>query len=107
MKKVVVATLACALVSVWGSAIAAGDAAAGKIKSAPCVACHGADGNSTVPMYPKLAGQHAQYLELAIKAYKSGERAGGQTAMMKPMVANLGDQDVADLAAYYASQPPK
>jgi len=56
-------------------------------------------------MYPKLAGQHAQYLELAIKAYKSGERGGGQTAMMKPMVANLGDQDIADLAAYYASQP--
>jgi len=105
MKKVIVATLAYALASVCGSAHAAGDAAAGKMKSAPCVACHGADGNSTVPMYPKLAGQHAQYLELAIKAYKSGERGGGQTAMMKPMVANLGDQDIADLAAYYASQP--
>jgi cytochrome c553 len=58
-------------------------------------------------MYPKLAGQHAQYLELAIRAYKAGERTGGQTAVMTPMVQNLSDQDIADLSAYYASQPHK
>jgi cytochrome c553 len=107
MKKVIVATLACAMVGVWGSALAAGDAAAGKTKSVPCSGCHGPDGNSTVPMYPRLAGQHVAYLESAMKAYKAGERTGGQTATMKPMVANLSDQDIADLAAYFSSQPQK
>lgn len=107
MSKVAAAILACALAAASGASLAAGDAAAGKGKSAACSACHGPDGNSSVPMYPKLAGQHAQYLELAIKAYRSGERSGGQTGMMKPMVANLSDQDIADLAAYYAAQPAK
>lgn len=107
MNKALVAAVACALLGVSGTGLAAGDAAAGKAKSAACAGCHGADGNSAVPMYPKLAGQHAQYLELSIKAYKTGERSGGQTAMMKPMVASLSDQDIADLAAYFAAQPPK
>jgi cytochrome c553 len=107
MKKVAAATLAIALVGAWGNAVAAGDAAAGKAKSAACAACHGPDGNSSVPTYPKIAGQHAAYLEAAIKAYKAGERSAGQTVVMKPMVANLSDQDIADLAAYFASQAPK
>jgi cytochrome c553 len=103
----IVAALACSLLGAWGTAVAAGDPAAGKMKSATCAGCHGPDGNSSVPMYPKLAGQHAQYLELAIKAYRAGERSAGQTAVMKPMVQSLSDQDVADLAAYFASQAPK
>jgi len=107
MKKLVVVAVACALTGASLSALAAGDPAAGKGKSAACAGCHGPDGNSAVPMYPKLAGQHAQYLELAIKAYRAGERSGGQTGVMKPMVGSLSDQDIADLAAYFASQAPK
>lgn len=107
MKKVIVAALACALAGAWGTALAQGDAAAGKTKSAACAGCHGPDGNSPAPMYPKIAGQHAQYLVASIKAYKAGERTGGQAATMKPMVANLSDQDIADLAAFYASQACK
>lgn len=104
MNKALAATLACALLGAWGSAIAAGDAAAGKTKSAACAGCHGPDGNSTVPTYPKLAGQHAAYLEQVMKDYKSGARAN---ATMKAMVPALSDQDIADLAAFYASQPHK
>lgn len=89
------------------AAVAAGDAEAGKAKSGMCVACHGTDGNSLAPMYPNLAGQHAQYLESAIKAYRDGQRTGGTTAMMAPMVANLSDQDAADLAAYFSQQKLK
>lgn len=94
------------MVALWalaGSALAAGDAAAGKAKSAVCTACHGADGNSTMPDWPKLAGQNARYLVSQIKAFKEGKTRNNP--MMAPMVANLSDQDMADLAAYYASQP--
>ncbi|MDP6969238.1 MAG: cytochrome c [Gammaproteobacteria bacterium] len=83
---------------------AAGDAAAGAGKAAMCVGCHGVDGNSVVPMFPKLAGQHAQYLEVAMKAYRSQDRKGGSAAQMYPMVAALSDQDIADLAAFFASK---
>ncbi|MDX1513582.1 MAG: cytochrome c [Gammaproteobacteria bacterium] len=86
------------------NAQAAGDAAAGKTKAAACAACHGVDGNSTNPEWPKLAGQHAKYLEKQIKAFKSGAR---KDPLMSPMVANLSDEDIADLAAYYASQKPR
>ena len=88
-------------------ALAAGDAEAGKAKSGMCVACHGTDGNSLAPMYPHLAGQHAQYLETAIKAYRDGQRTGGTAAMMIPMASNLSDQDAADLAAYFSQQKLK
>lgn len=79
----------------------AGDAEAGKAKSAACAACHGAQGISAIPMYPNLAGQKEQYLMDAIKAYKSGAR---ENAMMKPMVASLSDTDIENLAAYFSSQ---
>lgn len=80
---------------------AAGDPAAGKKKSQACVSCHGETGNATNPTYPKLAGQYASYLYQALKAYKDGDR---QNQIMKGMVANLSDQDMRDLAAYYARQ---
>lgn len=86
---------------------AAGDAEAGKAKSAACSACHGADGNSLVPMYPHLAGQQAQYLESSMKAYRDGQRTGATAAMMTPMVASLSDQDIADLSAYFSQQKLK
>lgn len=105
MKKILYAAILLALSG--QGALAAGDAEAGKSKSVTCVGCHGTDGNSLSPMYPNLAGQHAQYLESAMKAYRDGQRTGGTTMMMTPMVANLSDQDIADLAAYFSQQKLK
>lgn len=90
--------------TVTGGAQAAGDATAGQQKSAPCQACHGTDGNSAVGMYPKIAGQHASYIERQLKALRDGQR---NDPVMSPMAANLSDQDIADLAAYYSSQTVK
>jgi cytochrome c553 len=83
------------------AAAPAGDAAAGQGKAAVCAACHGMDGNSMVPTFPKLAGQHPSYIAKQLVAFKSGER---QDPTMAPMAAPLSDQDVADLAAYFSSQ---
>lgn len=79
----------------------AGNADAGKEKSAACAACHGADGVSPTPLFPVLAGQHESYLAAALKQYRDGER---KNATMAPMAASLSDQDIKDLAAYYAKQ---
>lgn len=81
----------------------AGDIAEGKTKAAACAGCHGADGKAIAPMYPNLAGQNAVYLESAIKAYKAGQRTGGQAPIMQGMAANLSDTDISDLAAYFSS----
>ncbi len=98
--------LAIALLAVAVSAQAssvAGDAAAGQHKSQPCQACHGPDGNKTLDgQYPRLAGQYADYLLKALREYKSGAR---QNAVMKGFADTLSDQDMADLAVYFASQP--
>lgn len=104
MKKLLVVAAIAALMPL--TAMAAGDAKAGKAKAAVCAGCHGANGKAMVPQYPHLAGQNPAYLELAIKAYKSQERKGGNAAVMYGMVANLSDQDIADLAAYFASLKP-
>lgn len=77
-----------------------GDAKAGKSKSAMCAACHSSNGIGTTDMYPNLAGQHADYIAKQLKAFKSGERSD---AVMAPMAAGLSDQDMADIAAYYAA----
>jgi len=82
-------------------AFAIGDADAGQAKSAVCAACHGADGNSVVPNWPKLAGQHAEYLQRQIGLIKGGERPVPE---MAGIVAGLSDQDIEDLAAYFSSQ---
>jgi len=82
------------------SAASAGNPELGKAKSGTCVACHGEDGRGTAPNFPVLAGQYADYLELALKQYRSGER---DNALMAPMAAGLSDDDIADLAAYYAA----
>ena len=102
MKKVLLSVAAVALAGSLGTAVA-GDAAAGKAKSVTCVACHGAEGISANPIYPNLAGQHAAYIENALKAFKSGERKGGMSAIMAPMAMPLTDADIANLAAYYES----
>ncbi|MEE2820850.1 MAG: cytochrome c [Pseudomonadota bacterium] len=101
MKQMLVAVIAATL-SI--GAVAAGDASAGKAKAAVCAGCHGMNGKAMVPNYPSLAGQNAAYLEGALKAYKTQERKGYQAAIMYGMAATLSDQDIADLAAYYASQ---
>lgn len=85
---------------------AKGDAAAGEQKAMMCVACHGATGKVSVPMYPNLAGQNAGYLEHSLQAYKKGERSGGQAEIMKAYVSGLSDEDISNLAAYYASMKP-
>lgn len=80
----------------------ASDRGAGKQKSAVCQQCHGADGNSTDPQFPRLAGQHEDYLVKALSDYKSGER---KNAVMAPFAANLSPTDMEDLAAWFAAQP--
>ncbi len=87
-----------------GGVHAAGDAEAGKAKSAVCMACHGADGNSINPEWPSLAGQVPEYLVKQLQDFKSGAR---ENALMVGMVAPLSEQDMEDLAAYYASQTLK
>jgi cytochrome c553 len=82
---------------------AEGDAAAGKAKSATCAGCHGVDGNSTNPEWPKLAGQHPKYLIKELNEFKAGKTR--RNASMAAMVANLSEQDMEDLAAYFAAQP--
>ncbi len=83
------------------SAIAGGNADAGKEKSAACVACHGETGMSAAATFPNIAGQHEDYLYISLAGYKSGER---NNAIMSGIVAALSDQDMKDLAAYFASQ---
>ncbi|ARN66674.1 cytochrome c [Vibrio vulnificus] len=101
MKKVAIG-LALGLGLMSGSALAAGDVAAGQAKAAVCAACHGADGMATIPGYPNLKGQNEQYLVSAIKAYKNKERSGGLAVVMQAQAAMLNDADIANLAAYYA-----
>jgi len=86
---------------VFSPAQAGGDPEAGKVKSASCAACHGADGNSVNPEWPKLAGQHEGYLVQQLLYFSDGER---DNAIMKGMVTGLSEADKADLGAYYASQ---
>jgi cytochrome c553 len=78
---------------------AAGDPQAGKAKATACAACHGANGQGVAPN-PALAGKSEDQLSQAMKDYKSGKR---DNAIMKGLVAGLSDQDIANLAAYYAS----
>jgi cytochrome c553 len=78
-----------------------GDIEAGKAKSQSCAGCHGAKGASDNPAFPMLAGQHADYLLHALQSYKNGNR---QNAIMNGQAAALSEQDMRDLAAYYAAQ---
>lgn len=80
---------------------AKGSYEAGKAKSTACAACHGADGVSAVPAFPKLAGQHRDYIYQVLKDYKAGKR---KNPIMAGQVANLSDADMADLAAYFSAQ---
>ncbi len=98
-KKLVLAAVLC-LVGATSLNAMAGDASAGKAKSATCAACHGAAGISAVPIYPNLAGQKEQYLQIQLKAFRDGSR---KNPIMAGMAAPLSDDDIANLAAYYSS----
>ena len=99
MKALLIASC-CVLLAAAVPAVA-GDAAAGKEKSKTCAACHGPDGNSPAADFPRLAGQHYDYLLRAISDYKSGVR---KSAIMMPMVDKLTRRDMEDLAAYFSQQ---
>jgi cytochrome c553 len=101
MNKLWIAMIAVAGLAAAGNALAGGDAAKGKEKSTICATCHGADGNTPImPEYPRLAGQPDDYLEKALRDYKSGKR---KNPLMAPMAQNLSKQDIKDLAAYFSS----
>lgn len=85
------------------AALAEGSAQEGQSKSTACVACHGVNGNSSNPEWPSLAGQHGQYVKKQLQAFKSGAR---KNPLMTPMAMGLSDDDVEDLAAYFAAQTP-
>lgn len=79
------------------------DANTGKIKSATCAVCHGAEGISSNPQWPNLAGQHASYLDKQLHDFKPGN--GRENAIMTPLIAGLSSEDFAAIAAYYGSLP--
>jgi cytochrome c553 len=85
------------------AAAAEGSVEAGRTKSVTCAACHGVDGNSVTPDWPMLAGQHASYIVRQLRAFKSGERTD---VTMKPFADLLSEQDMLDVAAYFAAQTP-
>jgi cytochrome c553 len=101
MSKLMIAACGGMMVLASGAALAHGDYAAGQAKSKTCAACHGADGNSTVPNFPKLAGQQYTYIIHALKAYRSGDR---KNPIMGAQAKNLSDQDIEDLAMYFSRQ---
>lgn len=102
MKKALIFALASLAVTTSASVYAAGDAAKGKALTATCVACHGADGNSVNPDWPKLAGQSEQYIVKQLMNFRSGARVDPTMSPMAKAIAS--DEDVQHLAAYFASQ---
>ena len=101
MKKTWLLTVSIAATLISGGASAAADAAAGEAKAAVCIACHGPAGNSLVPTWPKLAGQHPEYLYKQLTDFKGEARKNDQ---MSPQVLPLNEQDFQDLAAYFSAQ---
>ncbi len=97
MKKIFLSAAVLAFsVNAW-----AGDAGAGREKAKVCAACHGENGISAAADFPKLAGQHYDYLARALTDYKTGAR---KNPIMAPQAANLSRRDIEDLAAHYSSQ---
>src|SRR5690242_10137419 len=101
MKKLVTSTLILGACLVALNASADGDAAAGKSKAAVCGACHGVDGNSASAQFPKLAGQNASYIAAQLADFRSGKR---QNPIMSGQAKGLSEQDMQDVAAYFAAQ---
>ncbi len=93
-------TASMLLTGLLSTAHAAGNPVTGKIKAISCQVCHGKDGHSSNPIYPKLAGQHASYLVKQMRDFKSGKRVD---PVMNEMAPSLSDQDIEDIAAYFES----
>ena len=105
MKKALIIALASLTVTVSASVFAAGDATKGKALTATCAACHGIDGNSVNPIWPKLAGQGEEYIIKQLTDFRSGARVD---ATMTPMAKGIAsDDDIPHIAAYFASQKQK
>ena len=101
IKRLLTVSISLALATSASFVFAQGKAGVGKEKAASCAGCHGEDGNSSVPGFPKLAGQHEGYLLKQLKAFKAGER---NAPMMAPLAMGLDENSMEDIAAYYASQ---
>ncbi|WP_127470292.1 c-type cytochrome [Thiomicrorhabdus aquaedulcis] len=99
MKKLMIASVAATLL--FSASAYALEAPA---KASTCIGCHGADGNSVVPNFPKLAGQHASYTASQLKDFRDGVR---KNATMAPFAKGLTDQEITDLANFYAAQQAK
>ena len=110
MNKLILALTCAAALAVSGSAFASGDASRGAelTKKYNCASCHGVDYKTPIdPSYPRLAGQHADYLVHALNAYKRGDKVmnGRNNPIMAGMAQPLSDRDMADIAAYLQSLP--
>lgn len=103
MKKLILASIT--MFFLMSGAAMAGDAVAGKTKSAACGGCHGMDGNSPIPTYPKLAGQNEAYIVKQVKDFKAN--TDRQNAIMMGMVAAVSEEDAADIGAYFQAQSIK
>jgi cytochrome c553 len=90
-----------------GAAKENSDPARGKELSAYCIGCHGEFGLASISSNPNLAGQNKEYLEYALKTYRSGDRRGGLAVVMRPNARGLSDQDIRDLASYYSNLSSK
>ena len=101
MKAIQIGAIVLALSGLVSFNASAADIEAGKSKTAVCAGCHGMDGNSTNPVWPSLAGQHASYIYKQLKDFKEGRRSD---PTMVGMVATLNDEDMRNIAAYYESQ---
>ncbi len=101
MNRIQMIIFAALAASIPALTVAAGNAAAGKEKVSLCASCHGLNGQSTQPIYPKLAGQRADYIERALQDYRDGSR---KNPVMSPMAAQIKAEDIPDIAAWYASQ---
>ena len=100
-KKLLALSLALAFTSTSGILHAEGNISSGKEKAVACVSCHGDNGNSLVSSFPKLAQQHSSYLIKQLQAFKNGTR---KNPMMSSIAMGLSDEDMVDIAAYYAEQ---
>ena len=102
MRAVVGIVVAGTIALFCASALAGGDPEEGAKVAERCQACHGPDGNSPSPLFPRLAGQYADYLLKTLEDYRSGER---ENAVMKAFAMQMSDQEMEDVSAFYASQP--
>jgi len=97
-------TVLSVLLVFFTPAVIAADIEAGKNKAAMCQSCHGVNGASSNPVWPNLAGQKSAYLIKQLKAFKSGSR---NNPIMKGLAANLKENDIENIAAFFAAQTPK